>query len=168
MGPNLRVAVTQTDNAAPELALGTDISIRSDNYWSLSLDHLQVNAVYRGNSIGIAKLSEGLQVPRQDRATFPIDLTPAFEDPAQSALDYASDCAVPQTQQSVLGTADSDLTWPISLVVTVDIASWLPIITATIPDIAVPCASADPVTIAIADASSAGDGASEESECLVG
>lgn len=160
--------MTQSDDAAPELALGTDVSIRSDNYWSISLDRLNVDAMYRGNRIGSVKLSEGLQVPRQDRATFPIDLTPGFEDPAQSALDYASDCAVPQAQQVLLGAAEDDLTWPISLVVTVDIASGLPTITATIPDIAVPCASADPVTIAIADASSAGDGASEESECLIG
>jgi hypothetical protein len=191
-GPDLRVTVDvqpQTPGAAaapPEVALGTDITIRSDNYWSLSIDRIEVVAVYRANSIGSVELSQGLQVPRQGVATFPVDITPGFEDPARSAADFAADCAVPLAQQQgAAGAAavpplpaggatptttsgSGSPTWPVDLVITVELWSWLPTVTVTIPDIAVPCAPGGS-TVEISDPSSGGDeAAGEESACLIG
>ena len=72
---------------------------------SVSIDRLEVVAKYRGNTIGIVELRESLTVPNRGMATFPVDLIPGFEDPAQSAQDYSSDCALPQAQQGAAGAA---------------------------------------------------------------
>ena len=74
------------------LALGTDVAVSSENYWSLSLEHVQIKALYRGNTVGIVSLSDGLAIAAQGSTTFRVDMVPTFSNPTQSALDYAEDC----------------------------------------------------------------------------
>lgn len=191
VGPELRVrVVTQVDPQAvvevfPQVSVGTDITVNSDNYWSLALHHVHVVAQYRGDSIASVELNQGLRVPRQGTATFPVDLTPDVEDPAKSGQHYASDCVVPQAQQESAGglpiagaTAgdqspgtSTDPTWPMTLIITVqivEIGSWIPTVSVTLPDIAMPCASAAASTVNIAPSSVDGGSGGQENECLIG
>lgn len=190
VGPELRVrVVTQVDPQAvvevfPQVSVGTDVSIDSDNYWSLTLHHVNVVAQYRGNRIASVELNQGFQVPRRGTATFPVDLIPDTEDPAESGQHYASDCVVPQAQQESAGlpiaggTASdqspgttADPTWPMTLIITVqivEIGSWTPTVSVTIPDIAMPCASTAASTVSIAAPSAGGGSEGQKSECLIG
>eukprot|EP01043_Picozoa_sp_COSAG02_P004325 COSAG02_NODE_111_length_36009_cov_42.221248_22_plen_184_part_00 len=167
----------------PQVSVGTDVSIDSDNYWALTLHHVNVVAQYRGNRIASVELSQGFRVPRQGTATFPVDLIPDTEDPAESGQHYTSDCVVPQQQESagllIAGGAvggqspgtTADPTWPMTLIITVqilEIGSWTPTVSVTIPDIAMPCASMAASTVSIAAPSAGGGSEGQKSECLIG
>ena len=153
MGPTLRLSALVRDPAAPggiQLAIGTDVAVDSANLWSLWLSYIKVTAVYRGNSVAVVELTEGLTVEGQGSATFPVDLVPAFANPAASTVDYTADCLWPALDGSAVlpptttaaGSSGSARTWPLTLVVEV-LPGWLglPLITLTVPDIVVPCAA---------------------------
>ena len=185
-----RVDPQSLDEVFPQVSVGTDVTVNSDNYWSITLHYVEIEAQYRGDKIAYVQLTQGLHVPRQGSATFPVDLTPDVENPAQSGQHYASDCVVPQSEQASAGATaglpiaggtagdhsgtPTDPTWPMTLVITVKIWSWSsagvaisPTFSVTIPEIAVPCASAAANSMSTTALSGPENGG-QESECLIG
>ena len=197
VGPNMRLQVVFAEepqsvgDVFPQLFVGTDVTIDSDNYWSIRLHQIEVVAQYRGNRIAFVQLAEGLTVPNKGTATFPVDLSPDVEDPLQSGQHYASDCVVPQAEQETAGATagvpvqeeiagDStdvatEPTWPMTLIVTVQVMSvtvgdwsWTPTFSVTIPDIEMPCVSVTDNSASILIPLAPSGSNERGSDCLIG